>query len=424
LFWAARTVSWAGSGISGVVLPVLVYQRTGSPALTSLLAAVEALPYIAFGLLAGALADRVRRRRLMVGCDLGCAALMAAIPVAGAFGRLTIPLVVLVALAAPSLFVWFDAASFGAVPTLAGPGRVVQAVSGLSAAGSVTGLVAPAVAGGLLALIAPAQAIIVDAASYLISAVLLASIRRPFETRPGGGPDDGHGQPDGRQPAGDDQPDGDQPAGDDRPDGDQPRAGGGILDGLRFLWGHRLLRAMTMAGTAVSVTGGAGTGLLVVYAVSALGLARTDARIGLLYTTAAAGGLIAAVAVPRIRRRVPAGRVTLAFLGLNVVAVAGVALAPGFGFALIALAGYLFCYSMVTVNGIAYRQEITPDGLQSRVNTAGRMLAWGGYPLGALAGGALAEVLPIRVTLLVMTLPVAISFVLGFRPLSRDRQRG
>ena len=52
LFWAARTVSWAGSGISGVVLPVLVYQRTGSPALTSLLAAVEVLPYIAFGLLA------------------------------------------------------------------------------------------------------------------------------------------------------------------------------------------------------------------------------------------------------------------------------------------------------------------------------------------------------------------------------------
>jgi hypothetical protein len=67
---------------------------------------------------------------------------------------------------------------------------------------------------------------------------------------------------------------------------------------------------MTMASTAVSVTGGAGTGLLVVYPVSALGLARTDARIGLLYTTEAAGGLIAAVAVPRIRRRVPAGQMT------------------------------------------------------------------------------------------------------------------
>ena len=80
----------------------------------------------------------------MVGCDLGCAALMAAIPVAAAFGRLTIPLVVLVALGTASLFVWFDAASFGAVPTLAGPGRITAAVSGLSAAGAVTSLVAPA----------------------------------------------------------------------------------------------------------------------------------------------------------------------------------------------------------------------------------------------------------------------------------------
>lgn len=56
VFWTARTLSWAGTGISGVVLPVLVYDRTGSPTLTSLLAAVEALPYLAFGLLAGAVA--------------------------------------------------------------------------------------------------------------------------------------------------------------------------------------------------------------------------------------------------------------------------------------------------------------------------------------------------------------------------------
>lgn len=382
-----------------MVLPVLVYQRTGSPALTSLLAAAEAVPYLALGLLAGAVADRVRRRPLMVGCDLGCAALMAAIPVAAAFGRLTIPLVVLVALGTASLFVWFDAASFGAVPALAGPGRITAAVSGLSAAGAVTSLVAPAVAGGLLAVLAPAQAIIVDAVSYLVSAVLLASIRRPFEARPG---DRGQAGPPG-------------PGGGPGPDR------GGILDGLRFLWGHRLLRAMTMAGAAVSVTGGAVTGLLVVYAVRALGLARTDPRIGLLYTAAAAGGLIAAIAVPRIRRRVPAGRVMLVFLGLNVVAVAAVALAPGFGFALLALAAYLACYSMVTISGIAYRQEATPDGLQSRVNTAGRMLGWGGYPLGAFAGGALAEVLPIRITLLVMAVPLAAAFLLTLRPLSAER---
>ena len=89
IFWTARTLSWAGTGISGVALPVLVYDRAGSPALTSLLAAVEALPYLVLGLLAGAVADRFPRRPMMVGCDLACAALMASIPVAWALGALT-----------------------------------------------------------------------------------------------------------------------------------------------------------------------------------------------------------------------------------------------------------------------------------------------------------------------------------------------
>jgi hypothetical protein len=74
----------------------------------------------------------------------------------------------------------------------------------------------------------------------------------------------------------------------------------------------------------------------------------------------------------------------------------------------------------VTINGITLRQELTPDRLQSRVNTTARMLGWGGYPLGALIGGGLAQVLPIRVTLLVMGTPVAAAALLGWRsPLRR-----
>jgi MFS family permease len=388
VFWLARTLSWAGTGISGVVLPVLVYDRTGSPALTSVLAAAEALPYLALGLPAGALADRSGRRGLMIGCDVACAALMGSIPVAWALGGLTTGPVLAAALGAATAFVFFDAASFGAVPALAGRDRVVGAVSGLSAASSVTAMVAPALAGGLLAVVAPAQAVAVDAASYLVSAALLASIRRPFGTAPAGG----------------------------RP------AAGGMLDGLRFIWRSPLLRAMTLlAGSPVSVAGGAGSGLIVIYAVRALGLARTDPRIGLLYSAAAAGSAAAALALPRLRRRLAAGRVTLVFLALDAAALAGVALAPGFAAALAALACWLFCYSMVTINGITLRQELTPEHLQSRVNTTARMLGWGGYPIGALIGGGIAEVLPIRVTLLVMCAPVAAAALLALRSPLRPR---
>jgi MFS family permease len=221
VFWTARTLSWTGTGISGVVLPVLIYDRTGSPALTTLLAAAEAVPYLALGLVAGAVADRFGRRGLMVGCDLGCAALMGSIPLAWALGELSTGLVLLTALGAATAFVFFDAASFGAVPALAGRERVVGAVSGLSAASAVTAMIAPAVAGGLLAVLAPAPAVIADAASYLVSAALLASIRRPF----------------GR------------PAAAGRPRLTWTE----MLEGARFVWRQPLLRAMTLlAGTPVS----------------------------------------------------------------------------------------------------------------------------------------------------------------------------
>ena len=390
VFSTARTLSWVGTGISGVVLPVLVYDRTGSPALTTLLAAAEAVPYLALGLLAGALADRFRRRGLMVGCDLGCAALMGSIPLAWALGGLSTGLVLLAALGAATAFVFFDAASFGAVPALAGSERVVGAVSGLSAASSVTAMIAPAAAGGLLAVLAPAQAVIVDAASYLASAALLVSIRRPFELPGAAG---------------------------------RPRlAWAEMIEGARFIWRQPLLRAMTLlAGTPVSVTGGAGVGLIVVYAVRALGLARTDPRIGVLYSAGAAGSAVAALALPLVRRRMRAGRVMLAFLALDAASLAWVALAPGVAVALPALACWEFCYSMVTINGIAERQKLTPDRLQSRVNTTARMVAWGGYPFGALIGGGLADVLPVRVTLLVMCAPVVAAAVAGLHsPLRRE----
>jgi Transmembrane secretion effector len=125
--WAARSVSLTGSAVTLVVLPILVFQRTGSPLQTSLLTLLEAVPYVLFGLLAGALADRVDRRRIMVACDLCSAALLATIPLAAHLGVLGTPLVYAVALGAGIAFVWFDAALFGAVPALVGPDQLTSA---------------------------------------------------------------------------------------------------------------------------------------------------------------------------------------------------------------------------------------------------------------------------------------------------------
>ena len=79
-YLAARLVSVTGALVAVVALPLLVYQLTGSAAWTAAIAAAEALPYLAFGLLAGALADRLDRRRVMISTDLLSAALLASIP--------------------------------------------------------------------------------------------------------------------------------------------------------------------------------------------------------------------------------------------------------------------------------------------------------------------------------------------------------
>ncbi len=256
-FLAAEVASEAGTAVSLVVLPIVVFSITGSPAQTGLLTALEALPYLVFGLLAGALADRVDRRRLMVGGDLARAVLVGSVPLAAALDVLTIAHVYLAALGVAVVFVWADAASFGALPALIGRERLPAANSARWSA----------------------AALWLDSASYLVSAGLLLSIRRSFQLR-------------------------DDPAGQPPPGPARARVGRDIADGLRFLWRHPLVRPLTLLGFGNSLTGGAVIGLLVVYGVQALGLDPTDGRLALLYTAGAAGSLVASLLLPWLSRRI------------------------------------------------------------------------------------------------------------------------
>jgi Na+/melibiose symporter-like transporter len=239
---------------------------------------------------------------------------------------------------------------------------------------------------------APPYALGFDAASYVISALLLVSIRRPFR----------------RQQR-------TQELGRIRSD---------IAEGLRFLWHQPVIRTMTLAVFCACLSWGGTSALLVVYATRALHLAHADVRLGLLYSAGELGGLISLVAVPALVKRRAIGRVMAAFLAANVAAVALLSIAPSYGWALVLYCAYELVYLMVTSTGITVRQMLSPDHMQARVNTAGRLIAYGGQPVGALLGGLLAEVLPIRLTFALLALGVAVGAglagwaCLGSRPLS------
>jgi hypothetical protein len=176
-------------------------------------------------------------------------------------------------------------------------------------------------------------------------------------------------------------------------------------------------------GFGVSFTGGAVSGLLVVFAVEGLGLAQDDGRIGLLYTAGAVGALLASLLLPRLVKRFPIGWITLGGMFGNLVLLVIFSLNNHFVIGLLVYLAWDFCYLLVIINGISLRQIVTPTHLQGRVNVTARMIAWGGTPFGAALGGLLAEYLNIRSAYLIMAMGIGLSLLIGwFSPL-RDHDK-
>ena len=386
LFFAGRIISITGSSITAVILPILTYQLTGNALQTSLLTALEVLPYIFFGLLAGALADRVNRRTLMIACDWINTVLLLSIPVAGWLGLLSLPHLYLVALLSATVFVWFDAANSGLLIELVGKERVLEANNRVWSTTIVISIVAPALGGALVAGLGAANAITVDAISYAVSAIALLLLPRSL----------------GRIVA----PSQEKQA--------QTSMVKDIREGLHFIWNHKLVRVLTLLGFANAVMGGAVTGLVVVYAVRALGLADTDARVGWLFTSMAVGALAGSALLGRITKRLPVGYIALGGMAVALLSLMAYALAPNLWAALACVAVWNAAYYIIVVNNISVRQIVAPAHLQGRVNTTARMISWGGTPFGAMLGGALAEVADVRVALLVMASGVALGLMFGW----------
>jgi len=145
--------------VSTVVIPILVFQRTGSAAQTGVVTALRVVPYLLVGLIAGPLADRVDRRGLIVWGNLAQGASMAVIPVADAFGAVPLPLIYVASFASATAFVFSDAAVFGALPALIGPARLPTANGYLTSIQSVALMLGPALGGLLATTIGPANAI-------------------------------------------------------------------------------------------------------------------------------------------------------------------------------------------------------------------------------------------------------------------------
>ncbi|HET6214344.1 MAG TPA: MFS transporter [Micromonosporaceae bacterium] len=382
-YWIARMISLGGSMVTYVALPVLVYRVTGSNLWTGLVAVAEGLPYLCFGLIAGAFADRADRQRVMVVADLGSAAVLASLPVAYAMGRLTAPHILLAALAAQTLFVFFDTANAGALPAVAGRDRLPVANSALTGGGTVIEVTVPGLVGALLVVVAPAPLIILDVLSFVASALLIRQIVGNLRAT--------------------------APA-------ERRHLVAEIGDGLRFLFGHRLVRMLTVIGALTSVSVAAFMSQLVPWMDQVLGIRPSgDWRFAAMWVVMSLGGLAGSVMFPAVARRLDASRVALLFVPASAVCAAACALFTLWWAAALAGGIWYVAYMITALSTLTLRQQVTPDRLQSRVNATARMLVFGlGWPAGALLGGVLSQAYGPSVALWAAAATLAVTAILAW----------
>jgi MFS family permease len=377
----ADGVSLVGSSVTTVVLPLVVYEATGSAAQTGALFALRVIPYLLFGAVAGPVADRGNRRRLIIGGNLIEGVLVATIPVAHLFGVLTVAQVYVVGLLSATVFVFADAAVFGAVPALVGTDRLAAANGLLGSVSSGAEIVGPAIGGVLAATIGATNAVWLDAASFLVAAAMQSTIRSSFRVA-------------------------DAVVGPLLIKAQVRRA-------LRFVREHRTLASLLVIGFGNSLAYGAVVGLTVPYAVERLHLGSHNSRIGLLYSAGGLGALIAGATFSRLFRMSRVRWISPGVLAIAAVMFAGLTVTNRWFAAVALLTVSSWGTATAIVTGITYRQIVAPDDLRSSVNVLGRMIAWGGQPFGAAIGAAIAGARDVYTAYLAATVVMTISAIAG-----------
>jgi MFS family permease len=381
----ASALSNLADGVFQIALPLLAVTLTRSPALIAGVALAQRLPWLVMALPAGALADRLDRKRTMVRVDLLRVVVMGAIAAAVAADVAEIWLLYVAALVLGVGETLFDTAAQSILPSVVARDQLSAANGRLQGVELVANAFVGPSLGGLLAALALAGAFAASSGAYAIAALLLVGLAGSF--RP--------------------------------PPSDQPKnMRREIAEGLRFVWRNPVLRTLGLMLGLTNLAFTAHQAVLVLYATGEMGL--SEAGYGLMWTSSAVGGVLGSATAPWIERRVGRARsllLAIAMFGLTLAVPAITANVPANVVALIVAAFGSVVWNVITVS---YRQRITPDHLLGRMNSAYRLLGWGTMPIGAALGGVIAEVWGLRPTFAVAAL-LHIPLLLGFRVITEGR---
>lgn len=368
--WSAQAVSLLGSGLGALPFAAIFFLDASGQEMAILVAATT-LPALAFGLFAGAWADRLRRRPLLIAADLGRAAALLTLPAAAAFDALAMPQLYAVALVAGTLDTLFAVASISYLPTLVPRERLVEANSKLTASASVAEAGAFSVGGWLVQLFGAMTAVVADALSFLFSATMLARIRTP-EARP-------------------------------TPER-QPRVLQEVGDGARAVVRDGRLAGLAASGIAQGLAGGLISSVILLFGNRELGL--SAAALGMIFGVGGVTALAGSLAAGRLTARFGIGRALLGAEAIGSLGILFIVFAGGSPWA----AGALLVASQLVsdparavrdVGAVSVRQVAAGQQLQGRVNATFHVAELGAMLVGAGLAAVLAPMIGLRATLAV-----------------------
>jgi MFS family permease len=368
--WAGQSVSELGSQVSALAIPLVAIDGLHASTLAvGVLTGVATLPFLLVGLPAGAWVDRLRKRPMLMAADAGRALVLASVPIAWWFSALTLIQLYAVSLVSGILTVFFDVAYQSYLPVLvrrdqlvAGNGKLAATMSGAQVGG-------PAVGGALVGALGAASAVVVDAASFVLSFLSLWAIRT-------------HEDPPTRAA--------------DR--GRTLRAE--IAEGLRFVWDEPRIRSVAGSTGTSNFFSTMAMAVLLVFLRRDIHL--SAGHIGLLLALGSVGGLLGAAVAPRIARRLGIGRAILWSIIVAGLGQTAYPLATPASASVLIVAGELLVSSgavAYNINQVSLRQALCPLSLQGRMNASVRFMVWGTMPIGALMGGVLGTAIGLRATL-------------------------
>jgi len=385
--WVASALSNLADGVFQVALPLLAVTLTRSPALVAGVALVQRLPWLLMALPAGALADRLDRRRTMARVDVLRVVVLGALVVAIALDRASMPVLYVAAFVLGVGETLFDTAAQSILPSIVDRPDLSVANGRLQAVEiTMNQFVGPPL-GGLLAAAAIAAALAASVGAYLVAAVCLTTIAGTF-----------------------------------RPEriGPERSLRQDVAEGLRFVWGSPLLRTLALLLGMTNLAFTAHMAVFVLFAVDPGPMGLSTTGYGLFLASGGVGGLAAAWVAPRLERRIGRARCLFGAIVLFGGSLGTPALTTNLAVNVGAYVGASFGAVVWNIITVSLRQRITPDRLLGRVNAAYRLVGWGTMPIGAALGGAIAETAGLRPTFVAAAL-LHVPLLLGFLVVTEHR---